>query len=189
MEEKYLIEETGFEGLRLIHPFFVCDERGYFMKTFERKPFLDKGIELELFEEITTYSRKGVIRGMHFQAEKAQDKYITVPYGCIYDVVVDLRKNSITFGQWKSFELSEENRLGLYIPKGFAHGFSVLSDEGAKVQYRCGEEYFPETENGILWNDEDLRIEWKGVLEQPIISQRDYNLLSFKDFQKKYGAL
>lgn len=189
MKQKYQIEETRMDGLKLIYPFYASDNRGYFLKIFEKKPFQEKGIEFELFEEIITYSHKGVIRGMHFQAEKAQEKYVTVPYGCIYDVVVDLRKNSKTFGQWKSFELSEENKLGLYIPKGFAHGFSVLSDPGAKVHYCCGAEYFPESENGILWNDSDLNIKWQGNLENPIISERDSNLLSFQEFKKIYGSL
>lgn len=188
MIQKFEFEETEFDGLTIIHPFVAYDERGFFMKTYEKDIFAEKGIILNNYEDMTTCSRKGVIRGLHFQLENPQDKYITVSVGKIYDVVVDLRAGSKTFGKWKGIELSEENKLGFYIPRGFAHGFRALS-ERVKFHYRCGEKYMPEADSGIRWNDADIGVDWKLGDEKPILSQRDSGLMSFNEFCEKYGTL
>lgn len=188
INQEFEIEDTEFKDLKIIHPFIVYDQRGFFMKTYEREFFKANGIVLNNCEDMTTFSKKGVIRGLHFQTECPQDKYITVSIGKIYDVVVDLRKNSKTFGKWKGIELSEKNKLGFYIPRGFAHGFMALSDT-VKFHYRCGEKYISLADSGIRWNDPDIGIVWKDIGEEPILSERDQNLMSFKMFCEKYGGL
>ncbi len=188
MNQKFEIEATELEGLKIIHPFVAYDERGFFMKTYEREFFASHGIVLRNDEDMTTCSLKNVIRGMHFQTKDPQDKYITVSVGTIYDVAVDLRKGSKTFGQWKGIELSEENKLGFYIPAGFAHGFLAVS-ELVKFHYRCGGKYIPEADGGIRWNDPDIGIDWKYLKEEPVISERDKGLMTFREFCKKHQGL
>lgn len=188
MNQKFKIEDTEFEGLKIIHPFVAYDERGFFMKTYEREFFASHGIVLNNAEDMISYSRKNVIRGMHFQTKNPQDKYITVSVGTIYDVVVDLRKGSETFGKWKGIELSEENKLGFYIPAGFAHGFLAVS-EAVKFHYRCGQKYEPDYDSGIRWDDPDIGIDWKYLKEEPIISERDKGQMSFQEFCEKYQGL
>ncbi len=188
MGAKIEFEDTELEGLKIVHPFVLCDERGYFMKTYEKEVFAEHGIFIENSEDLTTYSKKNVIRGMHFQTEFPQAKYITVSIGKIYDVVIDIRKNSSTFGMWRGIELSEENKLGLFIPKGFAHGFRALTD-CVKFHYKCGGKYVPDKECGILWNDKELGIDWGKPDGAPIVSERDKYLLTFKEFCDQYGGL
>ncbi len=188
MKQEFSIEETEFEGLKIIHPFIAYDERGFFMKTYEKDFFAEHGIVLNNYEDMTTCSKKGVIRGLHFQLQSPQDKYITVSVGKIYDVVVDLRKGSKTFGKWKGIELSEENKLGFYIPRGFAHGFQALSDI-VKFHYRCGEKYIPEADTGIRWDDAEIGVDWKNTETSPILSERDKHLMTFREFCEKYEGL
>lgn len=188
MNQKFEIEDTEFEGLKIVHPFVAYDERGFFMKTYEREFFASHGIVLNNDEDMTTCSRQNVVRGMHFQLKYPQDKYITVSIGTIYDVVVDLRKGSQTFGRWKGIELSDENKLGFYIPAGFAHGFVAVS-ELVKFHYRCGGKYMPEYDSGILWNDKDIGIAWSYLKGKPIVSERDKALMSFQEFCQKYQGL
>lgn len=188
MNQQFEIEDTEFEGLKIIHPFVAYDARGFFMKTYERDFFASHDIVLNNDEDITTCSCRNVIRGMHFQYKYPQDKYITVSIGTIYDVVVDLRRGSETFGQWKGIELSEENKLGFYIPAGFAHGFLAVS-ELVKFHYRLGGRYMPGYDSGIRWDDKDLGIEWKHLQGEPIISERDLGLMGFREFCDKYQGL
>lgn len=189
MIKQFEFEETGIEGLKLIHPFIATDERGYFMKTFHNELFQKNGIFLNSVEDMTSMSHKGVIRGLHFQTKYSQDKFIRVSQGEIYDVVVDLRKNSKTFGEWRGFYLSEENLLSLYIPSGFAHGFIALGDK-VVFHYRCGQPYVPDYDSGIIWNDEKLGIDWPiSKVDKLIVSEKDKNLQTYEEFLKNVGGL
>lgn len=189
MVEPFKFEQTDIKGLQIIHPFVAYDERGAFIKNYERRIFEEHGIFLENAEDITSYSKKGVLRGVHFQTRHSQDKLIRVLHGKVWDVAVDLRKESETYGQWRGFYLSEENKQSLYIPKGFAHGFLALTED-VIFSYRCGELYYPDADSGIVWNDETLRIDWPtDQTDCLIISPKDRSLQSFKEFDEKYKGL
>lgn len=165
--------ETGFSDLYIVEPKVFEDTRGYFFETFSKKIFIENGIDINFVQDNESKSTRGVLRGLHYQlAPYAQTKLVRVISGCILDVVVDIRQGSPTFGKYFSLELSGENKLQLFIPKGFAHGFSVLSDE-VIVNYKCDNFYQPDAERGILYNDPDLNIDWKISLEQAIISSKD----------------
>lgn len=189
MIKQFEFEETEISGLKIIHPFIAEDDRGYFMKTFRNDLFRQNGIILNSVEDMTSMSHKGVIRGLHFQTKFSQDKLIRVSQGEIYDVVVDLRKHSPSFGKWKGVYLSENNLLSLYIPSGFAHGFIALT-KNVVFHYRCGQPYVPNYDSGIIWNDEDLGIDWPlHKIEHLIISDKDKNLQTYKEFKKNIGGL
>lgn len=189
MIKQFEFEKTEIPGLTLIHPFIATDERGYFMKTFRDDLFRQNGIILNSMEDMTSMSQKGVIRGLHFQTKHSQDKLIRVSQGEIYDVALDLRKHSPTFGTWKGFYLSENNLLSLYIPSGFAHGFIALSDK-VVFHYRCGQPYVPDYDSGILWNDQELGIDWPtDGIENIIISTKDKTLQTYKEFRENIGGL
>ena len=161
-----------------ITPHLFNDERGYFFENFNHSTFKQDQIDLNFIQENFSKSKKNVIRGLHFQKNpKAQAKLVTVVSGEIFDVAVDLRKNSPTFGKWVSEILSEVNHKSLYVPEGFAHGFCVLS-EGATVVYKINQEYSPDHEQGIIWNDPDIGISWP--ISESIISEKDQNLPLFK---------
>lgn len=178
--QKFSFEKTDIKGLVVVKPFFVEDERGYFLKSFEKAIFKQNGIETEIFEDFESFSKKGVIRGMHFQTNQPQAKYVRTIVGTIFDVAVDLRKDSLTYGKWHGEILSEENKKGFFIPKGFAHGFLVLSEK-ALVSYKCEGEFDAGTDTGILWNDKTLGIEWPlEKVENIIVSEKDGNLPNFK---------
>jgi dTDP-4-dehydrorhamnose 3,5-epimerase len=172
-----------FNSLRIpdvisITPHLFNDERGYFFENFNHSAFKQDQIDLNFIQENFSKSKKNVIRGLHFQKNpKAQAKLVTVVSGEIFDVAVDLRKNSPTFGKWVSEILSEVNHKSLYVPEGFAHGFCVLS-EGATVVYKINQEYSPDHEQGIIWNDPDIGISWP--ISESIISEKDQNLPLFK---------
>ena len=160
------------------------DERGFFMETYKKEDFDEKaGIKGEFIQDNHSKSKYGVLRGLHFQKEPyAQAKIVRCVRGEIYDVAVDLRKNSPTFGRYVSVELSEENKFMVYVPKGFAHGFLVLS-ENAEVIYKVDNVYAPGYEGGLIWNDEDIEIKWS--VDNPIISQKDRNLPTLKELIEK----
>ena len=161
-----------------ITPHLFNDERGYFFENFNHSTFKQDQIDLNFIQENFSKSKKNVIRGLHFQKNpKAQAKLVTAVSGEIFDVAVDLRKNSPTFGKWVSEILSEVNHKSLYVPEGFAHGFCVLS-EGATVVYKINQEYSPDHEQGIIWNDPDIGISWP--ISESIISEKDQNLPLFK---------
>lgn len=180
---------TGLDGLSLITPFFAEDVRGSFLKTFEQEQFQKNGIYLDAFECFYTCSAQGTIRGLHFQTKDCQSKLVSVLHGAVYDVAVDLRAGSPTFGQWEGFYLSAENRQMLYIPKGFAHGFLAL-EEGTLFSYLCGDRYDPASDGGILWSDPELGVQWPlEQVERVIVSEKDQSLPTFAEFRAKYGAL
>jgi len=186
---QFAFQQTTIEKLTLITPFYAPDTRGYLSKPYERSILAAHGIEMSLWEELRSFSKKGVLRGMHFQRRHSQDKLVQVLHGAVYDVAVDLREGSNTFGRWEGFYLSAENRQLLYIPKGFAHGFLALEDD-TLFSYLCGDRYDPESDGGIRWNDPQLAIQWP--LEQigaPILSEKDAALPTLEKFLKRYGPL
>ena len=167
-------------GLFVIKPNVYKDERGFFLETWQHERFKEIGINKEFVQDNWSRSSKDVLRGLHFQLKHPQGKLVSVRRGAIYDVAVDIRENSETFGQWHGEVLSDENHLQIYIPPGFAHGFSVLSDI-VDFNYKCTEYYHPDDEGGILWNDSDLKIHWK--IEHPVVSEKDQKLLPFSELK------
>ena len=187
--EMFNFQDTSLRELQMITPFYAEDVRGFFMKSFEREIFRENGIDTRGFELFCTRSRKGTVRGLHFQRRHSQDKLVQVLHGAVYDVAVDLRKGSKTFGKWEGFFLTAENRQMLYIPKGFAHGFLAL-EEDTLFSYLCGDRYDPESDSGIRWNDPHLAIDWPlDRVEQTIISEKDAALPTLAEFIQVYGAL
>jgi dTDP-4-dehydrorhamnose 3,5-epimerase len=173
--------ETGLEGLFIIEPRIFADERGYFMETYNAIVFKKYGIGNNWLQDNQSRSAYGVIRGLHYQLNpKAQTKLVRVLEGKILDVALDLRKDSKTFGKWFSTELSSENKKQLLVPSGFAHGFSVLS-QNATVFYKCDNLYAPELERGIDIFDGQLNIDWKIEKEAAIISDKDFKNPSFEN--------
>ena len=171
--QKFSFQKTAIPGLTLITPFLAPDSRGYLSKPFEKSVFAEHGIELSPWEELRSFSHKGVLRGLHFQREHSQDKLVQVLHGGVYDVAVDLREGSPTFGKWEGFELTAENRQLLYIPKGFAHGFLAL-EEDTLFSYLCGDRYDPASDGGIRWNDPRLAVRWPlDRVEKVILSEKD----------------
>lgn len=172
---KITVETCEIEGLKIITPAVSEDERGYFMETYQYNDFKEAGIDLQFVQDNQSASKKGVLRGLHFQKQYAQDKLVRVIRGEVFDVVVDLREGSPTFGQWHGVVLSEKNRKQFFVPKHFAHGFLVLSDY-AEFCYKCTDFYHPGDEGGILWKDEKIGIKWpipEGM--ELILSERDKN--------------
>ena len=173
--------ETGFKGLLIIEPRVFEDERGYFMETYNAGLFQDAGVDHKWVQDNQSRSTYGVIRGLHYQLNpKAQTKLVRVLEGDILDVAVDLRKDSETFGQWFAIELSADNKKQLLIPRGFAHGFSVLSNN-ATVFYKCDNLYAPEMERSIDIFDEKLKIDWKLERSKTVVSEKDLINASFLD--------
>jgi dTDP-4-dehydrorhamnose 3,5-epimerase len=164
---------TEFRDLYVLEPTVLGDERGYFMESYSRRTLMQTGIELNFVQDNQSSSRKGVLRGLHYQmAPYAQTKLVRVLSGVILDVVVDLRTKEKTFGKHFSMELSAENKKQVLVPKGFAHGFITLSDQ-AEVFYKCDEYYHPEADRGILYNDPALAINWKMEATEFILSEKD----------------
>lgn len=187
MIQKFKFEKTKIEGLYVIDPFTAYDERGYFLKDYSKEVFEQNNIHHDLKEVFYTNSHKGVVRAMHFQREKQQAKLVRCVYGRIYDVVVDLRKDSSTFGEWLAFEISEENKKELLVPEGCGHGYLVL--ENSIVSYKCAEKFYGEYDDGIMWNDEDLAIKWPiDKVEHIILSEKDTQLQTFEEFKTRYGG-
>lgn len=172
---------TEIEGVVLFDCFYSGDIRGGFTKSFEESLFKSNGINFNLSETFSSYSSNNVIRGLHFQIHSPQSKIITVLSGSIWDVVVDLRPKSTTFKKWISFELNEYNHRGVYIPKGFAHGFLAKRDNTI-MQYQCDGKYDKETDSGIRFDDPDLGIIWPIKLKDAIHSERDLKLQSFRSY-------
>lgn len=152
----------GIEGLCVITPAVHGDQRGYFMETYSQRDMLEQGIDINFVQDNQSMSVKGVLRGLHFQKNYPQTKLVRVIKGAVYDVVVDLRTGSETFGKWFGIVLTEENKKQFLIPRGFAHGFLVLSDT-AEFCYKCDDFYHPNDEGGLAWNDPDIGIEWPGL--------------------------
>lgn len=173
--------ETGIEGLYVIEPTVFGDDRGYFMETYNKKEFEEIGITEEFVQDNQSKSKKGVLRGLHFQTEHSQGKLVRVVSGEVYDVAVDIRKDSPTYGKYFGVVLSKENKKQFYIPPYFAHGFLVLSDE-AEFVYKCTDLYHPEFESGIMYNDEEIGIEWPmDNISELIMSDKDKKWKNLKD--------
>lgn len=178
--------ETGIQGLVVFEPRVFEDSRGFFFESFNEKTFSDQGIPLPFVQDNQSKSCYGVIRGLHYQLDPhAQSKLVRVLVGKILDVAVDIRKGSPTFGKVYSIELSAENKKQLYIPKGFAHGFSVLS-ETAEVLYKCDAFYSKESEGGIVYNDATLNIDWQIPADKAIVSEKDVVNPTFADCRNNF---
>jgi len=164
------ITPTPLDGMLIIEPRVFEDERGYFMETHHHQRFQSAGLHRTFVQDNLSFSKKNVLRGLHFQKAKPQAKLVQVISGGIFDVGVDLRQGSATFGKWFGAVLSEENKRQLFVPEGFAHGFCVLS-HSAHVAYKCSDYYDPEDEGGLHWSDPDIAIDWP--LKNPILSAKD----------------
>ncbi|MPN24390.1 dTDP-4-dehydrorhamnose 3,5-epimerase [bioreactor metagenome] len=172
---------TNIKGLYIIEQKIFNDSRGYFMETYSEKAFKEAGLNLKFVQDNQSKSKKGVLRGLHFQKRHPQGKLVRILKGEVFDVAVDLRKNSPTFKQWYGCIISEENRKQMYIPEGFAHGFLVLSDE-AEFTYKCTDFYHPEDEGGYPWDDSSFNIEWPlDRVEKLLFSEKDKNYQSFRE--------
>ena len=175
----FIFNKTEIEGVFIIEPVIFEDNRGYFMEAYNYNEFKAAGIDNIFVQDNQSKSKKGVLRGLHFQKKYPQAKLIRIISGEVFDVAVDIRKGSRTFGKWIGMILSAENKKQMFIPRGFAHGFLVLSD-AAEFFYKCDEFYHPEDEGGILWNDETIGIEWP-VVEKIVLGEKDMKNRSFKD--------
>ena len=177
------IIETEIQGVYIIEPKVFGDSRGYFFESFSKKEFESKVGPVEFVQDNESKSCYGVVRGLHFQKPPhAQAKLVRVVKGMVLDVAVDLRKDSPTYGRHVAVELSEDNHRQVFIPKGFAHGFSVLSEE-AVFQYKCDDYYAPETEGAVAWNDPDLNIDWRVPADMMILSEKDKRHPELKDLK------
>lgn len=175
----FIFEKTDIPDVLVIAPKVFEDERGFFTELYKEKDFFDAGIKEKFIQENLSYSKKNVLRGLHFQISPfSQAKIIRVAQGEVFDVAVDIRENSPTFKKWIGIILSKDNKKMIYIPEGFAHGFCVLSDS-AEIIYKCSNPYSPKHERGIIWNDSDLAIKWP--IENPILSSRDANWPNLKN--------
>lgn len=176
-------KELGLEGAFLISGFFAGDVRGGFTKSFEREVFAEAGIPFDLSETFASRSSRNVIRGLHFQTHQPQAKLVSVVAGRAWDVIVDLRLDSPTFAQWKACELSVENHLGIFVPRGFAHGFASLED-GTVMLYQCDGAYDASTDTGVVFNDPYIGIDWPVREAVAIHSERDLRLQSLKAYME-----
>ena len=165
-----IVSKCKLDGILLIEPKLHSDERGFFLESFEKEKYQDLGMVEEFIQDNHSRSQKNVLRGLHFTKNKPQAQIITVIRGTVFDVVVDIRKNSPTFGQWFGTELSSEGIRQIYMPHGFAHGFCVLS-EYADLHYKVSQRYDSADDGGLIWNDNQINIDWP--IKNPIISERD----------------
>lgn len=190
MITKFDFKKTEVPGLIEVTPFNADDIRGCFTKDYSKEIFEQNGIHYDLAEIFYTTSHKGVIRALHFQRVKQQPKLVRCIYGHVYDVVVDLRKDSPTFKKWLGFDLIGEKHNEILVPAGCAHGYLVL--EPSIVSYKCSEKFYGEYDGGIKWNDPDINVKWPlekiGGIENLILADKDKTLPSWKEFEKKYGA-
>jgi dTDP-4-dehydrorhamnose 3,5-epimerase len=173
---------TELEGVLIIEPPVFPDDRGYFMETFQQKRYHEIGIDTSFVQDNLSFSKKGTLRGLHFQHPHAQAKLVQVLQGEVLDVIVDIRKGSPTFGRWAGIRLSEQNKRQLFVPENFAHGYCVLS-ETALFTYKCSEFYNPACEKGIRWSDPNIGIQWP--LADPILSDKDSRYPALKDIPPK----
>ena len=187
LKETMEILKTPIEGLLVIEPRVFTDARGYFVETYNEERYRAAGIEARFVQDNQSCSSYGVVRGLHFQRPPySQAKLVCCTVGRVLDVAVDLRKGSKTYGQWFSVELSEENKRQFFIPRGFAHGFSVLSEQ-AIFTYKCDNLYHPEADGGILLSDPDLAIDWQVPEELRILSEKDKKHPMLKDFDNPFS--
>lgn len=178
---KIKVTECEIEGLYVIEPAVFKDERGFFMETYNQNDFKEAGLTMNFVQDNQSMSTKGVLRGLHYQKQFPQGKLVRAVRGSVFDVAVDLRSSSKTYGKWFGVELSAENKKQFYIPEGFAHGFLVLTEE-AEFAYKCTDFYHPGDEGGLLWKDSEIGIQWpieEGM--ELIISEKDQNWGGIKD--------
>jgi dTDP-4-dehydrorhamnose 3,5-epimerase len=175
------ITETELPGVLIIEPQVFGDERGFFLESFHAERYREAGIDMAFVQDNHSRSRKGVLRGLHFQRRHPQGKLVRASRGSIFDVAADIDPASPTFGQYVGVTLSDENHRQMWIPPGYAHGFCVLSDE-ADFEYKCTDLYYPNDEGGVLWSDPDLNIQWP--LSDPLLSAKDLALPSLADLAK-----
>lgn len=180
----------GIEGLCIIEPMVHGDNRGYFMETYNKMDMAEAGIDLDFVQDNQSCSSKGVLRGLHYQKNHPQDKLVRVIRGAVYDVAVDFRKDSATFGRWYGILLTEENKKQFLIPKNFAHGFIVLSDS-AEFCYKVTDFWYPDDEGGLMWNDETLAVDWMlpdGMTAEELnLSAKDKENASFREYCAERG--
>lgn len=182
--DKFLFKKSYIEGLYEIEPKVFSDQRGFFLETYNYKDFSKAGLDMKFVQDNQSSSIRGVLRGLHFQTKNPQGKLVRAIKGEVFDVAVDIRKGSKTFGQWQGVLLSAEKNNMFYIPEGFAHGFLVLSDE-AEFVYKCTDYYYPEYESGIIWNDKTISIDWPIAKDMSIIlSDKDKQLSKFIDLKE-----
>lgn len=180
------IIKTNIEGVVIIEPRIFKDDRGYFFESFSQREFEEKVCKTTFVQDNESKSSYGVLRGLHFQKPPfAQSKLVRVIKGAVLDVAVDIRKGSPTFGQYVSVELTGDNHRQFFIPRGFAHGFSVLSEE-VIFQYKCDNFYSPQSEGAIAWNDPDLNIDWRIPIEEVVLSEKDSKHPKLKDLQSVF---
>jgi dTDP-4-dehydrorhamnose 3,5-epimerase len=178
------IEPTPLDGVMLIKPRVFGDDRGFFLESWNRRAFTEAGIPNDFVQDNHSCSRQGTLRGLHFQTQLTQGKLVRAINGAIFDVTVDLRSNSATFGQWFGCLLSAENKTQLWVPPGFAHGFYVVS-ESADFLYKCTDYYHPESEVSLAWDDTHINIQWPLINgESPELSAKDTNALSWSEVPK-----
>ncbi|MFZ5974741.1 MAG: dTDP-4-dehydrorhamnose 3,5-epimerase [Bacillota bacterium] len=179
---RFVLTETAIRGVLIIDPQVFQDERGFFMESYNARDFKEAGLDVAFVQDNHTKSAKGVLRGLHLQIRHPQGKLMRVLKGEVFDVAVDARKDSPTFGKWTGTVLSEENRRQMYIAPGLAHGYLVLS-EAAELIYKCTDFYYPEDERGIIWNDPDIGIDWPAVEGNGyLLSKKDLGWGSFREF-------
>jgi len=182
--DKFKVIETPIKGLLIIETKVFKDNRGFFIESYNLRDFASLGINVNFVQDNHSMSKKGVLRGLHFQLQHPQGKLVRVISGKVFDVVVDLRPESSTFGKWFGVELSDVNGLQFYIPPGFAHGFISL-EENTHFFYKCTDFYYPEDELGIVWNDPFLNIQWPiGHVNEVIISDKDKKLPLFREVKE-----
>jgi dTDP-4-dehydrorhamnose 3,5-epimerase len=172
------VTKTKMAGLMTVEPSVFADTRGYFMETYQRLRYKEAGIDVHFIQDNLAFSRKNILRGLHYQSPHDQAKLVQVFQGEVFDVAVDIRRGSPTFGQWFGTKLSAENKVQLFVPAGFAHGYCVLS-ETALFHYKCSDYYAPKCEGGVLWSDPDVGITWP--LDKPILSDKDAASPRLKD--------
>jgi len=184
VELKMKVVNTNIIDVKIIEPRVFGDERGFFLETFQQERYQSMlDIDFEFVQDNHSRSVKGVLRGLHFQKSKPQGKLVRVVRGRVFDVAVDIRPDSPTFGQWAGVELSEENKCQLWVPPGLAHGFLVLSDT-ADFEYKCTDYYDPTDEGSLIWNDVDVGIEWPQIDVEIQLSEKDKNASTLKDLFK-----
>ena len=181
--------ETGIKDLVVIEPTVFGDNRGFFMESYSKRDFYEIGLDMEFVQDNHSKSKKGVLRGLHFQTKHSQGKLVRVIRGSVWDVAVDLREGSTTFGKWYGVLLTEENKKIFYVPEGFAHGFITLENE-TEFQYKCTDFYYPEYDAGVKWDDPDIGIEWpfeefEMKKDDILLSEKDNKQPGFKEYFRK----
>lgn len=166
-----MVIETGLPGVRVIEPNVFGDERGFFLETFQKQRYAEAGIDLDFVQDNHSRSRRGILRGLHFQKTKPQGKLVMCVTGEVFDVIVDINPDSHTYGQWEGFLISGENKKQVWVPPGYAHGFQVLS-ESADFAYKCTDYYDPTDERCLVWNDPTVNVDWP-LRDEPILSDKD----------------